>query len=137
GAPWQNAYVERFIGSVRRECLDHVLVFNQGGCAAFCGPTVATTNDRERISRSPRTRRFHGRSPRMASSSPSQKSAAFISATSAARPDAVFGHHVVYRRTTTSVQHNLAHRDCSEMRRAHRSSRPDETDGRPGRARNN
>jgi len=29
-APWQNAYVERFIGSVRRECLDHVIVLNAG-----------------------------------------------------------------------------------------------------------
>jgi putative transposase len=27
-APWQNAYVERVIGSIRRECLDHVLVVN-------------------------------------------------------------------------------------------------------------
>ena len=26
-SPWQNAYVERLIGSVRRECLDHVIVF--------------------------------------------------------------------------------------------------------------
>jgi transposase InsO family protein len=25
-APWQNPYVERFIGSVRRECFDHVVV---------------------------------------------------------------------------------------------------------------
>ena len=25
-SPWQNAYVERFIGSIRRECLDHVIV---------------------------------------------------------------------------------------------------------------
>ncbi len=31
GAPWQNSYVERFIGSVRRECLDHMLVFNESG----------------------------------------------------------------------------------------------------------
>src|SRR5215831_2689178 len=26
--PWQNGYVERVIGSVRRECLNHVIVFN-------------------------------------------------------------------------------------------------------------
>ncbi len=29
-SPWQNAYVERFIGSVRRECLDHVIVLTAG-----------------------------------------------------------------------------------------------------------
>ncbi len=28
-SPWQNAYVERVIGSIRRECLDHILVFNE------------------------------------------------------------------------------------------------------------
>ena len=30
-SPWQNAYVERFIGSVRRECLDHVIVLSATG----------------------------------------------------------------------------------------------------------
>jgi transposase InsO family protein len=30
-SPWQNAYVERLIGSIRRECLDHVIVFNEAG----------------------------------------------------------------------------------------------------------
>ena len=30
-APWQNAYVERVIGSIRRECLDHVIVVNASG----------------------------------------------------------------------------------------------------------
>ena len=30
-SPWQNAYVERFIGSVRRECLDHVIVLSAIG----------------------------------------------------------------------------------------------------------
>jgi transposase InsO family protein len=29
GSPWQNAYVERLIGSARRECLDHVIVFGE------------------------------------------------------------------------------------------------------------
>ena len=28
-SPWQRAYVERVIGSIRRECLDHVIVFQQ------------------------------------------------------------------------------------------------------------
>ena len=28
-SPWQNPYVERLIGSIRRECLDHVPVFNE------------------------------------------------------------------------------------------------------------
>jgi putative transposase len=28
-SPWQRAYVERLIGSIRRECLDHVIVCNE------------------------------------------------------------------------------------------------------------
>jgi len=28
-SPWQRADVERVIGSIRRECLDHVIVFNE------------------------------------------------------------------------------------------------------------
>jgi transposase InsO family protein len=28
-SPWQNAYAERLIGSIRRECLDHVVVFGE------------------------------------------------------------------------------------------------------------
>jgi len=28
-SPWQNAYVERVIGSIRRECLDHVIIFDE------------------------------------------------------------------------------------------------------------
>ena len=27
-SPWQNGHVERVIGSIRRECLDHIIVFN-------------------------------------------------------------------------------------------------------------
>ncbi len=28
-SPWQNGHVERLIGSIRRECLDHVIIFNE------------------------------------------------------------------------------------------------------------
>ena len=28
-SPWQNPYVERLIGSIRRECLDQVIVWNE------------------------------------------------------------------------------------------------------------
>jgi transposase InsO family protein len=30
-SPSQNAYAERLIGSIRRKCLDHVLVFREAG----------------------------------------------------------------------------------------------------------
>ena len=29
-SPWQNGHAERLIGSIRRECLDHVVVFGEG-----------------------------------------------------------------------------------------------------------
>jgi putative transposase len=39
-SPWENAFVERFIGSARRECFDHVIVFNEAGLlrlmTAYC-----------------------------------------------------------------------------------------------------
>lgn len=28
-SPWQNGYCERLIGSIRRECLDHIIVFGE------------------------------------------------------------------------------------------------------------
>ena len=28
-SPWQNAYAERLIGSIRRECMDHIVVFGE------------------------------------------------------------------------------------------------------------
>jgi transposase InsO family protein len=30
-SPWQNAYAERLIGSIRRECLDHIIIINERG----------------------------------------------------------------------------------------------------------
>jgi len=41
-SPWQNGHVERLIGSIRRECLDHVVVLGErhlrhllANCAAY------------------------------------------------------------------------------------------------------
>ena len=57
-SPWQNAYVERIIGSIRRECLDHVIVLNEAGLQQIL------TFAREPISRSPKTRRVRVQSHR-------------------------------------------------------------------------
>jgi putative transposase len=40
-SPWQNAYVERVIGSIRRECLDHVTVLNAAGLHRVLSEYVA------------------------------------------------------------------------------------------------
>jgi transposase InsO family protein len=29
GSPWQNGFAERLIGSIRRECLDHIIVVGE------------------------------------------------------------------------------------------------------------
>jgi len=50
-SPWQNAYVERFIGSVRRECLDHVIVLTARGLRTILKSYVAYyTNSRTHLS---------------------------------------------------------------------------------------
>ena len=38
-SPWERAYNERLIGSIRRQCLDHVVVFAQNATATD-GPVV-------------------------------------------------------------------------------------------------
>jgi putative transposase len=36
-SPWQRAYVERIIGSIRRDCLDHVIVFDESSLRRILG----------------------------------------------------------------------------------------------------
>src|SRR6187455_3060841 len=40
-SPWQNAYVERVIGSIRRACLDHVIVLSVAGLQRALADYVA------------------------------------------------------------------------------------------------
>jgi transposase InsO family protein len=30
GSPWQNGYAERLIGSIRRECVDYLIILGEG-----------------------------------------------------------------------------------------------------------
>src|SRR5476651_122980 len=50
-SPWQNAYVERLIGSIRRECLDHIIVFGEAHLRRILGAYAAYYN-KSRIHRS-------------------------------------------------------------------------------------
>ena len=57
-SPWQNGYAERLIGSMRRECLDHVIVFGERHLLVCCARTSSTTTAREHTCRWPRTRPY-------------------------------------------------------------------------------
>jgi Integrase core domain len=48
-SPWQNGFAKRLIGSIRRECLDHMVVFGEAISAGSCDPTHAITTTSERI----------------------------------------------------------------------------------------
>ena len=88
-SPWQNPYAERLIGSIRRECLDHVIILNERHLRRVLSSYFNTITTPERISRSTRT--VHGlasyKLPRPATSLPSQRLAACIIAMSAEPPE--------------------------------------------------
>ena len=42
-APWQRACVECVIGSIRRECLDHVIILEKKDYDVCCRPIYAIT----------------------------------------------------------------------------------------------
>ena len=43
-SPWQNPFVERVIGSVRRECTDHLVPLNEAHLRSILGKYVAYYN---------------------------------------------------------------------------------------------
>ena len=42
-SPWQNGVAERWVGSCRRDLLDHVIILNEGISNDCCLPTCSTT----------------------------------------------------------------------------------------------
>src|SRR6516225_5098976 len=44
-SPWQNGCVERLIGSVRRECTDHLIVLNAGHLQRILAKYATYYND--------------------------------------------------------------------------------------------
>src|ERR1700757_3177226 len=57
-SPWQNGYAERLIGSIRRECLDHLVVVGERHLRHVLASYQNTTTRSERTYRCRRTRRF-------------------------------------------------------------------------------
>ena len=88
-SPWQNAYVERVIGSIRRECLDHLVIFNERHLRRVLSSYVdyyqRTRTHLSLDKDCPESRPIqHAASEE---SSPSRKSVACIIATNASPPD--------------------------------------------------
>ena len=54
-SPWQNGFAERLIGSIRRECVDHLSCLARRICAESCEPTLAITITSERTGHWTRT----------------------------------------------------------------------------------
>ena len=44
-SPWQNGQAERLIGSIRRECLDHILVFGEAHLCRFLAAYIGYFNE--------------------------------------------------------------------------------------------
>ena len=78
-SPWQNGHAERLIGSIRRECLDHVVVFGEAHLRRDpCRLRFGYYNELRTHLSLAQNRQAIGRSNGSASSLPSQFSADFI-----------------------------------------------------------
>ena len=100
-APWQSPYVERLIGSIRRECLDHVIILSVESLRRILQSYItnnmipAVIYGLTRIHRKPE--KFSH--PTRASSSRFQRSAGFIIVTNDAQPEHLLVFAPVNRRT--------------------------------------
>jgi transposase InsO family protein len=81
-SPWQNGHVERLIGSIRRESLDHRWCSTKRSCVAFLRITLLITTRSERISHWTKRLRVFGERRSSAASQRYQSSAGSIINTS-------------------------------------------------------
>jgi transposase InsO family protein len=80
-SPWQNAYVERLIGSIRRDCIDHVIILGEAHLRRIMSRYAGYYNQARTHLASERTRRSAVRCSRSAGSSPNPWSPVSITAT--------------------------------------------------------
>src|SRR5436189_4729596 len=72
GSPWQNGYAERLIATVRRQCLDRMLIFGESHLRRVLASYAAYYNQARTHLAWARMRRWAGRSSGPVSLSPSQ-----------------------------------------------------------------
>ncbi len=77
-SPWQNGHAERLIGSIRRQCLDHIVIFGEAHLRRILAAYTGYYTESERICHWTRIRRVIGRFDGSASSLLSRSSADFI-----------------------------------------------------------
>jgi hypothetical protein len=82
-SPWQNGHVERLIGSIRHESLDHLIVFDEAQLRRVLRNSITTKSGR--ISHRIKMLRIFGRRKRSAASQRHQSSAGSIINTSGLR----------------------------------------------------
>ena len=66
-SPWQNGFAERLIGSIRRECLDHIIVFGEAHlrrvlrayASYYNGSSDAPVSEQRRARASPNSAHWH------------------------------------------------------------------------------
>ena len=87
-SPWQNPYVERLIGAVRRECLDRVLVFGEAHLRQILSAYATYYNE-------VRTHLALGKAPRSGSATDRRhcRHPNLVWAAPPLRPDMIFGRH--------------------------------------------
>ena len=57
-SPWQNGFAERLIGSIRRECLDHTIIFGEAHLRRVLRSYARYYNEARPIGRGAKMRRF-------------------------------------------------------------------------------